>query len=141
MQQLTNILAALDMAHTDGVDVVSLSLRIITDQRSRDPFSTMTSGLVAEGLAVIAAAGNDGSLGTFNPSAPGTGPEVIAVGSVDNTVFPVVYNAIDSQGFQFNYASVWPFSSPTGRICSLRHRKWFRTARGAVGRGQPGSSQ
>lgn len=71
----------------------------------------MTSALAAEGIAVIAAAGNDGQDGLFYPSAPGTGKDVISVGCIENTQFPTVYNTVDSAGTAFSYASVWPLTS------------------------------
>lgn len=75
----------------------------------------MTSALVSEGVAVIAAAGNDGALGLFNPSSPGLGADVISVGSVENTQFPTVYTALDSEGLELSYASVWPLPLSEGR--------------------------
>ncbi|KAH8892938.1 subtilisin-like protein, partial [Thozetella sp. PMI_491] len=108
-----NILAALAQAHADGVDVVSMSLGLQAALAGpNDPFAAMTSALVSAGIAVVAAAGNDGALGPFNPSTPGINPDVIAVGCIENTVFPTVYGAVDSGNEPFNYASIWPLSSP-----------------------------
>lgn len=105
-----DIIAAMDQAHTDGVDVVSLSLSDDEPWEWNDPFATTTSALVAEGIAVFAAAGNDGEEGMFVPGAPGTGPDVVSVGCVDNTNFPTTYAASDSQGRGISYASVFPYS-------------------------------
>lgn len=105
-----NIIAAMDQAHSDGVDVVSLSLSSDELWENDDPFATTTSALVAEGIAVVAAAGNNGEEGLFVPGAPGSGPDVISVGSIDNTNFPTTYVATDSVGNDVSYASVWPYS-------------------------------
>lgn len=105
-----DIIAAMDQAHTDGVDVVSLSLSEDEPWEWNDPFATTTSSLVAEGIAVFAAAGNDGEEGMFVPGAPGTSPDVISVGCIDNTNFPTTYKATDSQGNVISYASVFPYS-------------------------------
>lgn len=45
-------------------------------------------------------------------SAPGSGPDVFAVGSVDNTVYPVTYEARDSNGKGIEYSSVMPLDGP-----------------------------
>ena len=73
----------------------------------------MTTALVKEGIAVIAAAGNDGENGLFTPSSPGIGTDVISVGSIENTQFPVVYSAFDSEGTNISYASIWALDSPS----------------------------
>lgn len=73
-----------------------------------DVWAVTTAGLNSAGIAVIAAAGNDGADGMFATSAPSSDPSVIAVGSVENTQFPLVYSAIDSLGLSFQYASIWP---------------------------------
>ncbi|KAH8900461.1 subtilisin-like protein, partial [Thozetella sp. PMI_491] len=109
-----DIIAALDMALSDGVDLVSMSLGVAVPWQGSDPFQAATSALVSAGIAVIAAAGNDGADGFFYPSAPATGGDVIAVGSIENSQFPTVYAAHDSTGKDFNYASIWPLTSPTG---------------------------
>lgn len=105
-----DIIAAMDQAHTDGVDVVSMSLGQDVSWEFDDPFETATSALVAEGIAVVAAAGNDGAEGLFVPGAPGSGPDVISVGSIENTNFPTTYLATDSEENDVSYASVWPYS-------------------------------
>lgn len=105
-----DIIAAMDQAHSDGVDVVSLSLGSDEKWESDDPFLKTTSALVAEGIAVIAAAGNDGEEGMFVPSAPGSGTDVISVGCIESTDFPTTYLATDSEGNDMSYASVWPYS-------------------------------
>lgn len=111
-----DILAAMEQAHTDGVDLISLSLGSVEYWQWADPFAAMSTALVAEGIAVIAAAGNDGENGLFTPSSPGIGTDVISIGSIENTQFPVVYTALDSEGTNISYASIWALDSPsTGR--------------------------
>ncbi|CAN8105279.1 unnamed protein product [Discula destructiva] len=105
-----NIIAALDQAHTDGVDVVSMSISQDEQWEWYDPFADATSALVADGIAVFAAAGNNGEEGMFVPGAPGSGPDVISVGCIDNTIFPTTYSATDSAGNNISYASVFPYS-------------------------------
>lgn len=105
------IIAAMTMAATDGADVVSMSLGSPLISEAEDPFSTVTAALNAKGIAVIAAAGNDGSSGIYSPSAPAIGTTVLAVGSVDNKNFPVTYQLSDSRGRHFRYSSVFPIEA------------------------------
>jgi subtilisin family serine protease len=78
---------------------------------SSDPFQVVTSALVAQGIAVFAAAGNDGaSSGPNHPSAPGSGPDVFSVGSIENTKFPTTYQLTDSNGRTLRYSSVLPIA-------------------------------
>lgn len=105
-----NIIAAMEQAYADGVDVVSMSISQDEAWEWYDPFADATSALVAEGVAVFAAAGNDGEEGMFLPGAPGSGPDVISVGCIDNTNFPTTYSSTDSAGNTLSYASVFPYS-------------------------------
>ena len=57
------ILSALLQSAVDGADIVSMSLGSPTGDEVNDPFLQVTSGLVAQGIAVVAAAGNDGASG------------------------------------------------------------------------------
>jgi hypothetical protein len=81
-------------AYTDGNDVITMSFggpwldRVL---RRR-----LSSRVAKMGRIVTIAAGNAGDSGAFYAtSSPGTGIDVISVGSVDNTVIPV-QNAISS---------------------------------------------
>lgn len=105
-----DIIAAMDQAHTDGVDVVSMSLSSDERWEWNDVFAATTSALVAEGVAVYAAAGNDGAEGLFVPGAPASGPDVVSVGSVDSAVFPTTYAAVDSAANAVSYAAVFPYA-------------------------------
>ncbi len=64
-----DVIGALTQAHADGVDVVDMSFGYAAALQNLDPFNELTSGLAAAGIAVIAAAGNDGQSGAFNPAA------------------------------------------------------------------------
>jgi subtilisin family serine protease len=68
------------------MDILTLSLG------SADGWSSATAAVVADrivesGKIVTVAAGNDGASGSWDTSAPGSGREVISVGSVDKSVF------------------------------------------------------
>ncbi|KAH8807362.1 peptidase S8/S53 domain-containing protein [Xylogone sp. PMI_703] len=114
------IISALIQAGNDGADVVSMSLGSIAPYESQDPFYDITTALVEQGTAVIAATGNDGDNGIYSPSAPGTGPSVMAVGSVMTDKFPVTYQLTDSNGRHMRYSSVLPLgSSSEGLIIQI----------------------
>jgi subtilisin family serine protease len=108
------ILAAMQRAADDGVDIISMSLSVGPDgdwpTELNDPLRQTTAGLTQKGIAVIAAQGNEGSHGVNTDSTPAIGVDVIAVGSIANTYFPVTYTGTDTKGRSFKYASVWPIN-------------------------------
>jgi hypothetical protein len=66
------------------------------------------NSLVSQGIAVIAANGNDRDLGIYWDSSLGSIESMLAVGSVTNVHFPAVYNMEDSEGNTYQYQAVWP---------------------------------
>jgi hypothetical protein len=102
------LMKAMQMAIDDGMDVVSMSFGQTWLTQETEPFTQMTSGMAARGIAPVVAAGNSGRIGVSFPSSPSIGPDVISVGSIANTKFPVTYKGVDSKGRDFKYASVWP---------------------------------
>jgi subtilisin family serine protease len=79
------ILAAMDRAAADGMDVVNMSLGSEFDSWPDYPEAAAASALTAAGTLVVAAAGNDGADGLFTAGTPSVGKDVISVGSVENT--------------------------------------------------------
>lgn len=130
------ILNAMTMAAEAGVDLISMSLGFTWYFESGSPFTELVKQITAQGIAIIASNGNDGSYGIYSESAPANSPGVLAVGSTTNTVFPrtfpfnkvlflmretylillspVTYTAKDSKGGSFQYGSVWPVNAPAG---------------------------
>lgn len=118
------IIQAMLKAQTDGADIITMSIGSASPYESSDPFETVTTALVEAGIAVFAATGNDAGLygsgeGIYWPSAPGTGPDVFAVGSVDNTVYPLTYEFADSNGRRLRYSSVLPIDGPRDGLTVL----------------------
>lgn len=75
------VLAALEQAETDGMDVVNMSLG--------SPYGWSALGkaitqIVKRGVVVVASAGNDGTLGLFGAGGPAATKGVISVASFDN---------------------------------------------------------
>ncbi|CAE6379771.1 unnamed protein product [Rhizoctonia solani] len=107
------LIAALIRACNDGNDVITLSLG------GPEGWTESTSGVIASNIAkkgriVTIAAGNDGKYGAWYASGPGTGLDVISVGSVDNTVSQL-QNAIVSNGRKISYQVLQPLAIPADR--------------------------
>ncbi len=79
------IIAALDGAVKDGMDIINLSLGAAIDlPPSLDPLVLAVKEAVEAGVVVVVAAGNAGP-GTGTITSPGTAPEAITVGSTTNS--------------------------------------------------------
>ncbi|KAG8743915.1 hypothetical protein FRC12_014922, partial [Ceratobasidium sp. 428] len=99
-------------AYKDGNDIITLSLG------GADGWTEAVSGVVASRIAdagriVTIAAGNDGQYGSWYTSGPGTGLNVISVGSVDNTQ-ATVQKAVVSNGREVIYQGLKPLPIPSG---------------------------
>ncbi len=79
------ILAALEQARSDGMDVVNMSLGASFQSWPQYPTSTAADRLVDDGIIVVASAGNSGTDGTQAVGGPSSGSKVISVASYDNT--------------------------------------------------------
>jgi minor extracellular serine protease Vpr len=78
------ILAAMERALADGMDVLNMSLGSdFTWPQS--PTAAAADRLVDQGVAVVAAIGNAGTSGLYSAGAPGVGTKVTGVASYDNT--------------------------------------------------------
>lgn len=78
-------------AASDGVDVISISLGQPWEDERSDPYGTITSKLVEQGIAVFSSNSNAAGTGIQSLSTPAIGADVFAVGSVDNEVYPVTF--------------------------------------------------
>jgi uncharacterized protein (TIGR03437 family) len=81
---LSSVLAALDDAVRDGMDVINMSLGADFGLSSTlDPLSLAVRTAVNAGVVVVVAAGNDGP-GSGTITSPGIAPEAITVGASSN---------------------------------------------------------
>ncbi|MBW5250234.1 S8 family serine peptidase [Streptomyces sp. P01-B04] len=87
------VLAALDRAAADGVDVVNMSLGS-TGQRSSSVLSKAVDALTESGISAVVAIGN-GLAGPFNAAAPAVADQAVAVGSTYSTRQPYLAFTLD----------------------------------------------
>lgn len=98
------ILAALERAHADDMDVVNMSLGAGFVTWPEYPTATASDALVDEGVVVVASIGNNGTAGTWSAGAPGVGEKVIGVASFDNTEYDARMFTVTPDGREFGYA-------------------------------------
>ncbi|KAG9127742.1 hypothetical protein FRC07_010194 [Ceratobasidium sp. 392] len=106
------IIAAMLRAHQEGCDILSMSLGGTEGWTEGAP-AVVASSIADAGKVVTVAAGNEGQYGAWYTSSPGTGLNVISVGSVDNTVINI-QNATTSTGRGIPYYSFLPANIPDG---------------------------
>lgn len=97
------IVAALEQAGRDKMDVVNLSLGAGFMTWPNYPTAQAVDQLTRKGIVVLAAAGNDGEQGMFSGGAPGVAASAIGVASFDNA--QVTQKAFEvSNGRKVGYA-------------------------------------
>ncbi|ORZ17539.1 peptidase S8/S53 domain-containing protein [Lobosporangium transversale] len=87
------ILAAMELAFSDGMDVINMSLGSGSAYKNK-PVSILGDKLIAHGMALVAAAGNDGSDGVWMVSDDGLGDLASSIASIDN-----IYGNYDSVSY------------------------------------------
>ena len=85
-----HIVAAMEDAYADGMDVINLSLGAWAWGQAY-PTTAATNALVEDGIVVVAAAGNAGLLGMWSLNAPANAHDGIAAASAENTHFSASY--------------------------------------------------
>lgn len=97
------IVAALERAFLDGMDVVNMSLGAAL-QWPQYPSAVVSNRLVQKGVVVVASAGNNATMGTFSLGAPGVGRDVIAVSSFDNVAITLASFTVSPDDTAIGYA-------------------------------------
>jgi minor extracellular serine protease Vpr len=94
------MLAAMEMALADGMDVLNMSIGSPFDW-PQSPTAMAASRLVDKGMVVVASIGNEGAYGLYAAGAPGLGDKVIGVASYDNAdvYLPYFTVADDNVGY------------------------------------------
>ncbi len=110
------ILAAMDRAFADGVDVINMSLGASFMTWDQYPTAQASNEITAKGVVVVASGGNEGEAGTFSGGAPGVGSDVITVGSVENTDVHLPYFAVGTQKVGYINAQDGGAAPTTGKV-------------------------
>ena len=79
------IVAAMEDAYEDGMDIVNMSLGASLAWGREYPTSAASNELADQGVVVVNSAGNDGGLGAWSLSAPANAHDIISVASAENT--------------------------------------------------------
>ncbi len=95
------VLAAVERAFADGMDVVNLSLGS-NNGWPQDFSSQSLSRMMDFGMVPVASAGNNGANGTWTIGAPGAGADVITVASIDNTDVTLASFLVGAQSFGYS---------------------------------------
>ncbi|KAI0049851.1 subtilisin-like protease [Auriscalpium vulgare] len=106
------IIAALLRGVAEEQDILTLSLGAVSGW-STGTASVVASRIAASGIVVTVAAGNDGTTGAWYTPSPGSGIDVIAVASTDNTYLQLqeaTVNGVDHDGIP--YYQLWSLDIP-----------------------------
>ncbi|MFC4334038.1 S8 family serine peptidase [Salininema proteolyticum] len=105
------IIAAMEAAAEDGMDVVNMSLGYAY-QWPEYPTAVAASALVDEGTVVVASAGNAGESGTFSLGAPSVGEGVLSVASTDNPSARMSRAVVGPHGEEVGWSTLGDAPSP-----------------------------
>ncbi|KAK3985225.1 putative protease [Cladorrhinum sp. PSN332] len=83
------LIAAYNMAYEAGSDIITASIGGASGW-SEDPWASVVSRIVENGVPCVVSAGNDGSFGVFYASTAANGKRVTAIASTDNIVTPAL---------------------------------------------------
>ncbi|BGP48624.1 hypothetical protein JCM10450v2_004500 [Rhodotorula kratochvilovae] len=109
------IIAGMMRALQDGVDVINISLGSVVSWLDNSPTQIVAEYLASQGVAVIAAAGNDRTEGLFFAAAPAAGRSIIAVGATDPLYWVAYYANVRGKP-PVPYMSPQPFNLPNDYI-------------------------
>jgi subtilisin family serine protease len=99
------ILAALEQAYVDGMNVVNMSLGDAFNSWPQAPLAKASDVLLKNGVVVVASIGNSGLDGVYSNGAPGVGDGVIGVASFDNTFVNLALANVTPAGLSVGYAN------------------------------------
>ena len=101
------ILAAMERATKDGMDVVNMSLGLPFASWPNYPVATAADAMADSGIVLTSAAGNEGESGVFSTNTPSVARKAISVGSVDS-------GEISSNTFRGPDGKLVPYDSVAG---------------------------
>ena len=97
------MVAAMERAKLDGMDVVNMSIGSAFWGWKQYPTATAADNLVTSGVVVVTSGGNSGASGLYATGAPGAGEKVISNAMFDNTHSRLPYGALQD-GSRAGYA-------------------------------------
>jgi minor extracellular serine protease Vpr len=97
------MLAAMEAAYDDGMDVVNISVGAPFAAWPQYPTAAAADAMVDAGITVVASIGNNGANGLFSASAPGVGEKVIGVASFDNVMVTVSAVKVGAEETEVGY--------------------------------------
>ncbi|KAF9940622.1 hypothetical protein BGZ67_007260 [Mortierella alpina] len=107
------ILAAMELAFNDGMDIINMSLGGGSAYKS-DPTAVLAEKLIARGMALSASAGNSGDEGAWMVGNTGLGDHATSNASFDN-VWVYLYSMVYGKNAPIPYT----FSTGYGKVISL----------------------
>lgn len=111
-----NVIAALERAGDDGMDVVNLSLGSPYDSWPEYPTAVAVDALADRGTIVVTSAGNEGDTGGMATGAPGVAKKAISTASIDNTDIAAWAFTIAGRPVQFASATGAPDVPTSGTM-------------------------
>ncbi|KAI9308688.1 peptidase S8/S53 domain-containing protein [Cunninghamella echinulata] len=108
------IMKAMERAYNDGMDIINLSLGNVGWPDS--PASVLADKLALQGMAVCAAAGNEGEKGIFEVGAPSLGHHALSIASVDNTHVLAHTIQLNDKSYGYTTTSGIPFGIKNANI-------------------------
>lgn len=111
------MLAAMEMALDDGMDVLNMSVGASFAAWPEYPTAVASDNLTDAGMVVVASIGNDGELGTWSAGAPGVSNSAIGVASYDNTMTTanVFTTSPDGADYPYTTAAGAPVTPKSGQ--------------------------
>lgn len=103
------VMSAILMAVRDGADVISASIGGVGGWSKGDVLSALVTKIVSQGIALVMAAGNEGSEGPFFAESPAAAANAIAIGSVESAK-EFVSQFTTSSGKVISYYTSAPFN-------------------------------
>ncbi len=110
------MLAAMERALADGMDVVNQSIGSAFSSWPQYPTAVGSDNLVDAGVVMVASIGNEGDLGLYASGAPGVGEKVIGVASYDNTTLTGAAVSVDDELIVYQPASGSPTPPTSGSL-------------------------
>jgi subtilisin family serine protease len=98
------ILAAIERAYTDGMDVINMSLGG-TSSWADYPSALAIDSLVRRGLTVVMSAGNDGAKGLYQAQEPAISRLGMAIASADNLRYYAYGFSVNGEKYESDYSS------------------------------------